>query len=45
MISEDSNMSSDTGWISWFCNLDDHKFFSEVDVDYIKDNFNLYGLK
>ena len=41
---EESNYS-EGGWISWFCNLEDHHFFCEVDQDYIKDNFNLYGLK
>jgi casein kinase II subunit beta len=42
--SEESNYS-EGGWISWFCNLEDHHFFCEVDQDYIKDSFNLYGLK
>ena len=51
----DSESSSDGGWISWFCDLEGHEFFVEVflflslyiqvDVDYIKDSFNLYGLK
>jgi len=41
---EESNYS-EGGWISWFCNLEDHHFFCEVDQDYIKDSFNLYGLK
>lgn len=43
MYSSDS--SSDGGWISWFCELEGHEFFVEVDVEYIKDSFNLYGLK
>ena len=42
--SEESNYS-EGGWIPWFCNLEDHHFFCEVDMDYIKDSFNLYGLK
>eukprot|EP00742_Colponemidia_sp_Colp-10_P000307 GILJ01000344.1.p1 GENE.GILJ01000344.1~~GILJ01000344.1.p1 ORF type:complete len:260 (+),score=18.85 GILJ01000344.1:119-781(+) len=33
------------GWISWFCSLEGHEFFVEVDIDYIKDSFNLYGLR
>lgn len=45
MISDDSNNVSEAGWIQWFCGLEDHKFFCEVDTDFIKDNFNLYGLK
>lgn len=41
---EDSQFS-ESGWIQWFCSLEDHHFFCEVDEDYIRDNFNLYGLK
>ena len=41
---EESN-HSETGWISWFCNLDDHQFFCEIDQDFIQDSFNLFGLK
>jgi casein kinase II subunit beta len=33
------------GWVSWFCELEGHEFFAEVDEDYIRDSFNLYGLK
>ena len=33
------------GWIQWFCNYEGHQFFCEVDEDFIRDNFNLYGLK
>jgi casein kinase II subunit beta len=32
------------GWIKWFCTLDGHDFLVEVDEDFIKDKFNLYGL-
>lgn len=42
--SDQSNLS-DGGWIQWFCNMEDHSFFCEVDTEYIKDSFNLYGLK
>ena len=42
--SEDSGYHEE-GWIQWFCNLEDHHFFCPVDVEYIKDSFNLYGLK
>ena len=41
----DSESSSDGGWISWFCDLEGHEFFVEVDNDYIRDSFYLYGLK
>ncbi len=33
------------GWISWFCELEGHDFFAEIDEDYARDTFNLYGLK
>ena len=36
---------SDGGWIQWFCNMETHEFFCEVDEDYINDAFNLYGLR
>lgn len=42
--SEDSNFT-DGGWIEWFCSLEEHGFFCEVEDDYIRDQFNLYGLK
>jgi len=42
-MSEDSQFSEEGGWIQWFCSLEDHFFFCEVDADYIKDSFNLYG--
>ena len=39
------------GWVQWFCDLEGHEFFIEVshspkvEEDYIRDTFNLYGLK
>jgi casein kinase II subunit beta len=33
------------GWIRWFCNLEDHHFFCEVETAFMVDVFNLYGLK
>lgn len=37
--------SSDEGWIQWFCSLEGHEYLCEVDYDYVRDSFNLYGLK
>lgn len=46
-MSEESEFSEDinVGWIQWFCGLEDHLFFCEVNEDFIKNDFNLYGLK
>ncbi|CBZ53709.1 putative casein kinase II beta chain [Neospora caninum Liverpool] len=41
---EDGEEEGET-WISWFCALEGHECFSEVDEEYIKDTFNLFGLK
>ena len=35
----------ENGWIKWFCNLEDHHYFCEIDEFFIADPFNLYGLK
>jgi casein kinase II subunit beta len=37
--------SGDSGWIPWFCGLKGHEIFAEVEEEYIRDNFNLYGLR
>ena len=46
-MSEESEFSDDenVGWIQWFCSLEDHQFFCEVNDYFIKDERNLYGLK
>ena len=33
------------GWIQWFCSLEGHEYMVEIDADYIKDPFNLYGIQ
>lgn len=33
------------GWRAWFCSLEDHEFYAEIDEDYIRDPFNSYGLR
>jgi len=46
-MSDDSDFSEEVevGWINWFCTLEDHHFFIEVDQAYIRESSNLYGLK
>ena len=41
----EESSESGSGWIQWFCDLEGHEFFIEVDEDYIRDNFNLHGLR
>ena len=36
---------SDGGWKAWFCALEDHEFYAEIDEDYIRDPFNSFGLR
>ncbi|CAI2375792.1 unnamed protein product [Moneuplotes crassus] len=43
-IDDDSSVESQT-WIQWFCDREGHEFFCEIDEEYIRDQFNLYGLK
>lgn len=38
------DFDSEGGWIQWFCSLEGHEFFAEVDESFVKDPFNLYGL-
>mmetsp|Transcript_38357 Transcript_38357/g.90154 ORF Transcript_38357/g.90154 Transcript_38357/m.90154 type:complete len:221 (-) Transcript_38357:189-851(-) len=41
----DEVSQDDAGWISWFCALKGHEHLAEVEEDYIRDHFNLYGLR
>ena len=43
MSSESSEKES--SWIAWFCGLEDHQIYCAVDEEFLKDQFNLYGLK
>ena len=42
---EESSQEFEKGWISWFCNLENNHFFCEVDLHFMADPINLYGLK
>ena len=45
-MSEDDYPSfEETGWIQWFCKLDDHNYFCEIDPDFFRNSLNLYGIK
>ena len=44
-LEDDSQYSEGEGWIHWFCSLEDHHFFCEIEEEYVRDTFNLYGLK
>lgn len=37
--------SESDGWIQGFCAIEGNKFFCEVDEDFLRDNFNFYGLR
>ena len=38
-------VGSGPGWIQWFCGLDGHEFLVDIDLDFIRDPFNIYGLQ
>lgn len=42
---DEEEFSGDSGWIPWFCALKGHELLAEVEEEYVRDNFNLYGLR
>ena len=40
-----SDMSSSYSWISWHVSQPGNDFLLEIDEEFIRDNFNLYGLR
>jgi casein kinase II subunit beta len=41
----DEMAAASMGWIQWFCSLEGHEFLVEIDEEFVKDSFNLYGLQ
>lgn len=37
--------ANEGGWIQWFCQLEDHDYFVEIDEEFIKNKSNLVGIK
>ena len=37
--------AEDFGWISWYWSLENHQFMAEIEEEYVRDSFNLYGLR
>lgn len=44
-VQEDAKFVLPLNWKQWFLSLEDHEFLVEVEKDFIKDKFNLIGLK
>jgi len=42
---DDDELFGETAWISWYCSLRGHEALAEIEEDFIRDNFNLYGLR
>jgi casein kinase II subunit beta len=38
------NDISEGGWIQWFCQLDGNEFFVEIDEEFIRNRWNIYGI-
>ena len=37
--------SDSLGWIHWYWGLEGNHYLADIDEDYIRDSFNLYGLR
>lgn len=38
------NDISEGGWISWFCQMEGNEFFVEIDEEFLRNRWNLYGI-
>ena len=43
-IHEDSDVEGPSPWIEWFLSQQEHRYFIEIEEEYIMDRFNLTGL-
>jgi casein kinase II subunit beta len=43
-IANDDSEDGPFNWVQWFCTLEGHEYLVDVDIDFIKDPFNLTGL-
>ncbi|KAG2224797.1 hypothetical protein INT45_005321 [Circinella minor] len=47
-MEEDDSLSTTSSqpqsWVKWFCSLDGHEYYCQVEEDFIEDRFNLTGL-
>lgn len=35
---------SDGGWIQWFCQMEGNEFFVEIDEEFLRNKWNIYGI-
>ena len=42
---DDDEYSGEGGWINWYCGLKGHESIAEIEEEFLKDNFNLCGLR
>lgn len=45
MSDSSSSSDGDDTWINWYCGLEGHEVFCQVDRGFIQDSFNLFGLR
>jgi len=42
---DDEEYSGEGGWINWYCGLKGHESIAEIEEEFLKDSFNLCGLR
>ena len=43
-LSEEMHGPHNDGWIQWYCTVDGNQFLLQIEPEYIRDAFNLFGL-